>query len=38
MQQALPLKLVTGDNAATTTAIAKQIGFKGYEKSLQVMR
>jgi len=28
------VKIVTGDNAATTTAIAKQIGFKGYEKSI----
>ncbi|HYK57323.1 MAG TPA: HAD-IC family P-type ATPase, partial [Flavisolibacter sp.] len=30
----IAVKIVTGDNAATTTAIAKQIGFKGYEKSL----
>lgn len=28
------VKIVTGDNAATTTAIAKQIGFIGFEKSL----
>jgi P-type Ca2+ transporter type 2C len=28
------VKIVTGDNAATTTAIAKQIGFRGYEKSI----
>ena len=28
------VKIVTGDNAATTKAIAKQIGFKGYDKSL----
>ncbi|HLP51293.1 MAG TPA: cation-translocating P-type ATPase [Chitinophagales bacterium] len=28
------VKIITGDNAATTTAIAKQIGFKGYEKSM----
>lgn len=28
------VKIVTGDNAATTTAIAKQIGFKGYEKNI----
>ncbi len=28
------VKIVTGDNAATTRAIAKQIGLKGYEKSL----
>ena len=30
----IAVKIVTGDNAATTTAIAKQIDFKGYEKSL----
>ena len=30
----IAVKIVTGDNAATTTAIAKQIGFVGYEKSL----
>ena len=30
----ITVKIVTGDNAATTTAIAKQIEFKGYEKSL----
>ena len=28
------VKIVTGDNAETTTAIAKQIELKGYEKSL----
>ncbi|MBY0542381.1 MAG: cation-translocating P-type ATPase [Sphingobacteriaceae bacterium] len=28
------VKIVTGDNAETTTAIAKQISFKGYEHSL----
>jgi len=28
------VKIVTGDNAATTMAIAKQIGFRGYEKSI----
>lgn len=28
------VKIVTGDNAATTTAIAKQIGFRGYDKSI----
>lgn len=28
------VKLVTGDYAATATAIAKQIGFKGYEKCM----
>jgi len=30
----ITVKIVTGDNAATTIAIAKQIGFRGYEKSL----
>lgn len=30
----ISVKIVTGDNAATTAAIAKQIGFKGYEKSI----
>ena len=30
----IKVKIVTGDNTATTTAIAKQIGFKGYEKSI----
>ena len=30
----ITLKIVTGDNAATTNAIAKQIGFKGYEKNM----
>ncbi len=28
------VKIITGDNAATTSAIAKQIGFSGYEKSI----
>ena len=28
------VKLVTGDYAATAMAIAKQVGFKGYEKSM----
>jgi len=28
------VKLVTGDNAETAMAIAKQVGFKGYEKSM----
>lgn len=28
------VKIVTGDNAETTTAIAKQIGFRGYQHSL----
>ena len=30
----IAVKIVTGDNAATTAAIAKQVGFKGYEKSI----
>lgn len=30
----ITVKIVTGDNAATTIAIAKQIGFRGYEKSI----
>ena len=30
----IEVKIVTGDIAATTTAIAKQIGFKGFENSL----
>jgi P-type Ca2+ transporter type 2C len=30
----IAVKIVTGDNAATTAAIAKQVGFRGYEKSL----
>ena len=30
----ISVKIITGDNAATTTAIAKQIGFKGFEKSI----
>lgn len=33
----ISVKIVTGDNTETTTAIAKQIGFKGYEKSLTGM-
>ncbi len=33
-QAGITVKIVTGDNAETTTSIAKQIGFKGYEKSL----
>ncbi|MCB0503728.1 MAG: HAD-IC family P-type ATPase, partial [Bacteroidetes bacterium] len=28
------VKIVTGDNAATTMAIAKEVNFKGYEKSI----
>ena len=30
----IAVKIITGDNATTTTAIAKQIGFKGFEKSI----
>ena len=30
----ITVKIVTGDNTATTTAIAKQVGFKGYEKNI----
>jgi Ca2+-transporting ATPase len=30
----ISMKIVTGDNPATTAAIAKQIQFRGYEKSL----
>lgn len=30
----IQVKIVTGDNATTTMAIAKQIGFIGYEKQL----
>jgi Ca2+-transporting ATPase len=28
----IQVKIITGDNAATTTSIAKQIGFKDYDK------
>ncbi len=30
----ISVKIITGDNSTTTIAIAKQIGFKGYEKSI----
>lgn len=30
----ISVKIITGDNAITTNAIAKQIGFKDYEKSI----
>jgi Ca2+-transporting ATPase len=30
----LHVKIITGDNAATSAAIARQIAFKGYEKSI----
>jgi Ca2+-transporting ATPase len=30
----IAVKIITGDNATTTTAIARQVGFKGFEKSI----
>ncbi|MEO5594660.1 MAG: cation-translocating P-type ATPase [Chitinophagaceae bacterium] len=30
----IAVKIITGDNTATTAAIAKQIGFRGYEKTI----
>ncbi len=30
----IQVKIITGDNTPTTTAIAKEVGFKGYEKSI----
>lgn len=30
----ISIKIVTGDNPTTTAAIAKQVGFRGYEKSI----
>ncbi|RXG11650.1 Ca2+-transporting ATPase [Leeuwenhoekiella aestuarii] len=30
----IQVKIITGDNATTTGAIAKQVGFKGFEKSI----
>lgn len=30
----IAVKIITGDNAATTASIAKQIGFRGYEKTI----
>ncbi|MEO7490932.1 MAG: cation-translocating P-type ATPase [Ferruginibacter sp.] len=30
----IAVKIVTGDNAATTSSIAKQVVFKGYDKSI----
>jgi Ca2+-transporting ATPase len=33
-QAGIAVKIITGDNAATTGAIAKQVGFQGYDKSL----
>ncbi|OOV13279.1 cation-translocating P-type ATPase [Flavobacterium sp. LM4] len=30
----IDVKIITGDNTLTTSSIAKQIGFKGYDKSI----
>ena len=30
----ITVKIITGDNAATTTSIAKQIGFKGHDSTM----
>lgn len=30
----IDVKIITGDNSLTTTAVAKQIGFRGYEDSM----
>ena len=30
----ISVKIITGDNAETTAAIAKQVGFRGYENSI----
>lgn len=30
----IAVKIITGDNAATTTAIAEQVAFRGFEKSI----
>lgn len=30
----IAVKIITGDNAATTSSIAQQIGFKGHEKTI----
>ena len=30
----IAVKIITGDNSETTEAIARQIGFKGYENSI----
>ncbi len=30
----IAVKIITGDNAASTTAIAKQVGFRGFEKNI----
>jgi P-type Ca2+ transporter type 2C len=33
-QAGIAVKIVTGDNTETTTAIAQQVGFRGYDKSI----
>lgn len=33
-QAGVAVKIITGDNAATTRAIARSIGFRGYEQSI----
>lgn len=33
-QAGIAVKIITGDNAATTGAIAKEIGFKGFDKAI----
>jgi Ca2+-transporting ATPase len=33
-QAGIAVKIITGDNAATTTAIARQVGLKGFERNI----
>jgi Ca2+-transporting ATPase len=33
-QAGIQIKIITGDNAATTTTVAKKIGFKGFDKQI----
>lgn len=33
-QAGIQIKIITGDNAATTTTIARQVNFRGYEKAM----
>jgi Ca2+-transporting ATPase len=33
-QAGIAVKIITGDNAATTMTIARQVGFRGYEKNV----